>query len=98
MKLIELDIIIKEENGLKIVYVSNDMVEMFTRELFFNMLVQNPKYVVEFLGYTIYSIPKKKTDKLKLGIIMQYMPSTLQNELNKRKEMFTEDELMNLIY
>ena len=66
-------------------YVPIKFVEEFTRELLFNMLVQNPKYVVEFIGYTIFSIPKEITDQLKLGIIMEYMPNTLLKELYKRK-------------
>ena len=49
---------------IKLDFVPKDFVEEFTRELLFKMLVQNPKYLVEFLGYTIYSINEEKTDIL----------------------------------
>ena len=66
-------------------YAPIEYVEEYTRELLFNMLVQNPRYLVEFLGYTIYSIPTKRTDQLKLGIVIELMPSILQKELNRKK-------------
>ena len=59
LKLIKVNIKIQEENGLKQVYVPIEYVKKFTRELLFNMLVHNPKYLVEFLGHTIYSIQMK---------------------------------------
>ena len=50
---------INDENNKLSVYVAKDSIEDFMREILFNMLVKSKKYLVAFIGYTIYSIPQR---------------------------------------